>query len=98
MEILTKEARREALAIDAADEAQARELAEQAEQTCLVSASLDLPIETMIEVKTALTPARAQSVGESSGSSAERGELAVDAQLLLLDVPVDHHAVAAVAG
>ena len=44
------------LETDAADEAQVRELAEQAEQTCLVSASLDLPIETMIEVKTALTP------------------------------------------
>jgi organic hydroperoxide reductase OsmC/OhrA len=41
---------------DAADEAQARQLAEQAEQTCLVSASLDLPVETMIEVKTTATP------------------------------------------
>jgi hypothetical protein len=30
----------------------AGDAAEQAEQTCLVSASLDLPIETMIEVKT----------------------------------------------
>ena len=47
MEILTKEARREALATDLADEAR-RELAEQAERTCLLSASLDLPIETMI--------------------------------------------------
>ncbi|MGB0098117.1 MAG: OsmC family protein [Solirubrobacteraceae bacterium] len=44
------------LETDAADEAQVRELAEQAEQTCLVSASLDLPIETVIEVKTALPP------------------------------------------
>ena len=34
---------------DPADEPQARQLAEQAEQTCLVSASLDLPIETVIE-------------------------------------------------
>jgi organic hydroperoxide reductase OsmC/OhrA len=34
-----------------ADEAQARELAEKAEATCLVSASLDLPVETVIEVR-----------------------------------------------
>jgi organic hydroperoxide reductase OsmC/OhrA len=40
----------------AADEAQARRLAEQAEQTCLVSASLDLPIETKIEVESASSP------------------------------------------
>lgn len=32
------------------DEATARELAEEAERTCLVSASLDLPVETVIEV------------------------------------------------
>src|SRR5512132_3309307 len=43
------------LETDAANEAQARTLAEQAEQTCVVSASLDLPTETMIEVKTAPT-------------------------------------------
>ncbi|MGH3084776.1 MAG: OsmC family protein [Gaiellaceae bacterium] len=43
------------LETEAADEAQARRLAEQAEQTCLVSASLDVPIETMIEVKTTST-------------------------------------------
>ena len=30
---------------------EARQLAERAEETCLVSASLDLPIETLIEVK-----------------------------------------------
>ena len=36
---------------DAADEAQARTLAEKAEETCLVSASLDLPVETVIQVK-----------------------------------------------
>jgi Family of unknown function (DUF6444)/OsmC-like protein len=36
---------------DPAEEAQARQLAERAEQTCLVSASLDLPVETLIEVK-----------------------------------------------
>jgi organic hydroperoxide reductase OsmC/OhrA len=41
---------------DPADETQARRLAEQAEQTCLVSASLDLPIETAIEVKQTSTP------------------------------------------
>jgi organic hydroperoxide reductase OsmC/OhrA len=34
-----------------ADEAQARELAEKAEATCLVSASLDLPVETVVEVR-----------------------------------------------
>ena len=38
------------LETDLATEAQARELAEKAEQTCLVSASLDLPVETVIEV------------------------------------------------
>jgi organic hydroperoxide reductase OsmC/OhrA len=36
-----------------ADEARARELAETAEQTCLVSASLDLPVETVIEIRQA---------------------------------------------
>ena len=34
------------------DEAKARELAEQAEATCLVSASLDLPVEVLIAVRT----------------------------------------------
>jgi organic hydroperoxide reductase OsmC/OhrA len=33
------------------DEARARALAEEAERTCLVSASLDLPVETVIEVR-----------------------------------------------
>ncbi len=32
-------------------EAQARALAEEAERTCLVSASLDLPVETVIEIR-----------------------------------------------
>jgi osmotically inducible protein OsmC len=36
---------------DPCDEGEARRLAEQAEQQCLVSASLDLPVETVIEVK-----------------------------------------------
>jgi organic hydroperoxide reductase OsmC/OhrA len=40
------------LETDPADEEQARELAERAEQTCLVSVSLDLPVETTIEVRT----------------------------------------------
>jgi organic hydroperoxide reductase OsmC/OhrA len=35
---------------DPDDETHARRLAETAEQTCLVSASLDLPVETIIEV------------------------------------------------
>ncbi len=39
------------LETDPADEAQARALAEEAERTCLVSASLDLPVETQIEVR-----------------------------------------------
>jgi organic hydroperoxide reductase OsmC/OhrA len=40
---------------DPADEARARELAEKAEQTCLVSASLDVTVETAIEVKRSST-------------------------------------------
>ncbi len=36
---------------DPADEERARELAEQAEATCLVSVSLDVPIETVIMVE-----------------------------------------------
>jgi organic hydroperoxide reductase OsmC/OhrA len=39
-----------------AEQEQARQLAEQAEATCLVSASLDLPIETEIEVRRPSTP------------------------------------------
>ena len=52
------------LETDTANEAQARQLAEQAEQTCLVSASLDLPTETMIEVKT--TQPRESTIGKES--------------------------------
>ena len=36
---------------DPADAEQARRLADEAERTCLVSASLDLPVETVIEVR-----------------------------------------------
>ena len=39
-----------AIKIDSDNTAQARRLAEQAEENCLVSASLDLPVETVIEV------------------------------------------------
>jgi organic hydroperoxide reductase OsmC/OhrA len=39
-----------------ADAEQARRLADQAEQSCLVSASLDLPVETVIEVSHRSTP------------------------------------------
>jgi organic hydroperoxide reductase OsmC/OhrA len=39
-----------AVKIEADDAAEARSLAEQAEENCLVSASLDLPVETVIEV------------------------------------------------
>ena len=52
------------LETDAANEAHARQLAEQAEQTCLVSASLDLPTETMIEVKT--TQPSESTIGKES--------------------------------
>ena len=45
-----------AVETDPADEPQARRLAEQAEQTCLVSASLDLPIETVIEANQPSVP------------------------------------------
>jgi organic hydroperoxide reductase OsmC/OhrA len=38
------------LETDAAQESLAREVAERAEETCLVSASLDLPVETVVEV------------------------------------------------
>jgi organic hydroperoxide reductase OsmC/OhrA len=37
--------------VDSSEQGEARRLAEQAEQDCLVSASLDLPVETLIEVK-----------------------------------------------
>jgi organic hydroperoxide reductase OsmC/OhrA len=37
---------------DPTRDAQARELAERAEESCLVSVSLDLPVETVIEVRT----------------------------------------------
>lgn len=40
------------LETDRADAARARELAEEAEASCLVSASLDLPVETVIDVTT----------------------------------------------
>ncbi len=40
-----------AVETDPADEQLARELAQTAENTCLVSASLDLPVETVIEVR-----------------------------------------------
>jgi lipoyl-dependent peroxiredoxin len=45
-----------AVETDPADAEQARRLADQAEQTCLVSASLDLPVETVIEVRHRSTP------------------------------------------
>jgi organic hydroperoxide reductase OsmC/OhrA len=39
------------VATDPAHDEQARQLAEQADETCLVSASLDLPVELQVEVK-----------------------------------------------
>jgi organic hydroperoxide reductase OsmC/OhrA len=41
---------------DSAEQEQARQLAEKAEATCLVSASLDVPVETEIEVRRPSTP------------------------------------------
>jgi organic hydroperoxide reductase OsmC/OhrA len=41
------------LSTDSSNVRKARQLAEQAERDCLVSASLDLPVETVIEVKRA---------------------------------------------
>ena len=37
--------------VDSADQALARELAQKAEDTCLVSVSLDLPVDTVIDVE-----------------------------------------------
>jgi len=51
-----------AVETEPADAAQARQLAEEAEATCLVSVSLDLPVETLIEVRQAST-----SIDGSSG-------------------------------
>ena len=48
---------------DPADEEQARQLAEQAEETCLVSASLDLPVEHRVEVKPSPAPELAPPAG-----------------------------------
>ena len=45
------------VAVAPGDEAKARELAEQAEAACLVSASLDLPVEVRIEVRTTMPSA-----------------------------------------
>jgi organic hydroperoxide reductase OsmC/OhrA len=45
-----------AVETDAGDEVQARDVAQKAEATCLVSASLDLPVETVIEVRRPSTP------------------------------------------
>jgi organic hydroperoxide reductase OsmC/OhrA len=44
--------------VDPADEVRARELAENAEATCLVSVSLDLPVEILIEVRAAASSVR----------------------------------------
>ena len=41
---------------DPADADNARQLADKAKQTCLVSASLDLPVETVVEVRQRSTP------------------------------------------
>jgi organic hydroperoxide reductase OsmC/OhrA len=56
-----------------ADEAQARELAEEAERTCLVSASLDLPVEATIVVR---PPSLAPNSQHSIAAVASRHSLA----------------------
>ena len=45
-----------ALETTPADQAAARALAHEAEQRCLITASLDLPVETLIEVTASLSP------------------------------------------
>jgi organic hydroperoxide reductase OsmC/OhrA len=47
--------------VDSGDEELARELAEKAEAGCLVSVSLDLPVETAIEIRAASRPELASS-------------------------------------
>ena len=49
---------------DRADEERARELAEQAEDGCLVSASLDLPVETVIELTWRPSPGSAATASQ----------------------------------
>jgi organic hydroperoxide reductase OsmC/OhrA len=44
------------LEIETGETQEARQLAEKAEATCLVSASLNLPVETLIEVRRPSTP------------------------------------------
>jgi organic hydroperoxide reductase OsmC/OhrA len=51
--------------VEPADEEQARELAEEAEAGCLVSVSLDLPVETTIEVQAA-GPLRSPALSPAS--------------------------------
>jgi organic hydroperoxide reductase OsmC/OhrA len=54
--------------VDPADEERARELAEKAEAGCLVSVSLDLPVETTIEVQAGWPPPLARPLpGELGG-------------------------------
>ncbi len=47
----TRLALRIAIGVEPRDEAQARALAGKAEETCLVSASLDLPVDTVVEIR-----------------------------------------------
>jgi organic hydroperoxide reductase OsmC/OhrA len=56
------------LEVDAADELHARGLAEKAEENCLVSVSLDLPVETAIEVRRAGTSSSVGSLASSTAS------------------------------
>ena len=50
------------------DEMRARELAEKAEASCLVSASIDLPVETVIKVRAVTSPSAVSSHASSAAS------------------------------
>jgi hypothetical protein len=63
----TKLLLRLAIETDPMDEARARALAERAEEACLVSASLDLPVETVIAIR-----ARPDGADRASGEEAWR--------------------------
>ena len=69
-----------AVETDPADAPQARRLAEQAEQTCLVSASLDLPIETVIEAEPAAGAVSPRARSAASPNSTRSHETAACAR------------------
>ena len=56
------------LEVGPTDEMRARELAEKAEASCLVSASIDLPVETVIKVRAVTSPSAVSSLASSAAS------------------------------